>query len=129
MTPQVAQRTPYEVRHVNNLEVVHLEADLQPHMLALGGHDKGPQGRVAVMRVGGGEDRRVAGRSPSVPSRGDEQNPTFIQAGQVSPQAPGFFASPARVRGSWGSTPIGCGVPKPLGNMGVWSSWSIRCCT
>ena len=33
------------------------------------------------------------------------------------------------VRGTWASTSIACGVPKPLGNIGVWSSWPIRCCT
>ena len=33
------------------------------------------------------------------------------------------------VRGTWASTSTACGVPKPLGNIGVWSSWPIRCCT
>ena len=32
------------------------------------------------------------------------------------------------VRGSWGSMHIACGVPKPSGNIGVWSSSPIRCC-
>ena len=37
MTPQMAQQCPHEARHVNVLEVVCLEADIQPHMLALRG--------------------------------------------------------------------------------------------
>jgi hypothetical protein len=102
MTPQMAQQGPHEARHVNGLEVVGLEADVQPHMLALGGQREGRQGRDAVMLVAVGDDWRVACRGPGSPSRGDEQKPTFIQEGQVGPQAVGFFLSPATCSASRG---------------------------
>jgi hypothetical protein len=98
----VAQQASHEARDVNSLEVVGLEADVQPHMLALGGHCMGCQGRDAVMLVAVGNDWRVACRGPGAPSRGDEQKSTFIQEGQVGPQAVSFFLSPATCSASSG---------------------------
>jgi hypothetical protein len=102
MTPQVAQQGSHEACDVNGLEVVGLEVDVQPHMLALGGHREGRQGRDAVMLVVVGNDGRVACRGPGAPSRGDEKKSTFIQEGQVGPQALGFFLSPATCSASSG---------------------------
>jgi hypothetical protein len=102
MTPQVAQQGSHEARHVNGLEVVGLEVDVQPHMLALGGHREGRQGREAVMLVAVGNDGRMACRGPGAPPRGDEEKSTFIQEGQVGPQAVGFFLSPATCSASSG---------------------------
>jgi hypothetical protein len=105
MTPQMAQQGSHEARHVNGLEVVDLEADIQAHMLALGGYCKGRQGRDAVMLVGVGDDRRVTRRGPGSPPRGNKQKATFIQEGQVGTQAVGFFLSPATCSASTGRSP------------------------
>jgi hypothetical protein len=102
MTPQMAQQGPHEARHVNGLEVVGLETDVEPHMLALGGHRQGRQGRDAVMLVAVGDAWCGARRGPGAPPRGEEENATFIQEGPVGSQAVGLFLSLATCSASSG---------------------------
>jgi hypothetical protein len=84
------------------VEVLRLEPEVQAQMLALGRHGKSGQGGDAVMLVGVGDDRRVPCRGPGPPPGGDEQKATFIQEGEVSAQAAGFFLSPAICNASSG---------------------------
>jgi hypothetical protein len=77
LTPQMAPQGSHQARHVHGLEVVDLDAEIPAHRLALGGYCQGRQGREAVLRVGGGEDRRVTRRGPGSPPRGNKQKPTF----------------------------------------------------
>jgi hypothetical protein len=91
VSPQMPQQRPQEVGDIEGLEVTQLEADVHPHVLALGGYGEGGQRRDAVMPITVRDNGRLPLGSPRPAAGWDEQKATLIQEGQVGPQAVGFF--------------------------------------
>ena len=89
--PDVAQERSQEARHIDGLEVVRLEANIQTQVLALRGDREGGQRRESIMLIVVADDRRVPLRRPGAAARWHEQKAAFIQEGEVSAQAAGFF--------------------------------------
>jgi hypothetical protein len=115
--PQMTQDRPQEVSHVDRLEMAGLEADIETHGPALGGHGERGQCRDPLMLVVVTDDERVPLGCPGAAASRHEQKAAFIQEGQVGSQAAGFLLSPATCHASTGRRPVRCvgwaAVPAP----------------
>jgi hypothetical protein len=109
-SPEMPQERTKEVGHIDRLEVPWLEAEVQPQMLALGGHREGGQGRDPVMlRVVADEGRMPRGRPGAAAGR-NEPKAALIQEGEVGPKSSGFFVWPATwsaASGPWPARRVG----------------------
>src|SRR6266487_1287409 len=108
--PEMPQERTKEVGHIDRLEVTWLEADVQPQMLALGGHREGGQGRDPVMLIVVADDGRVPRGRPGAAAGRNEQKAALIQEGEVGPKSSGFFLWPAicsAASGQWPARRVG----------------------
>jgi hypothetical protein len=76
---------------VHGLEIVLLEASVQPDALADRTDREHGQGRDAVVLVAVGDLGGLTFRPPGPPARGDEQEAALIQEGQMGPKFSRLF--------------------------------------
>ena len=91
MSPEMPEKMPQEREDVQPIEVAGSQADIKRHPLSLRGYRKSVDGRNPVLLVEITQQRRLSPECPSPFDVRDEQEPTFIEEYQVSPQHLGFF--------------------------------------
>jgi hypothetical protein len=106
MPAEVPQQRSEERCHVDGRNVMRLEAAVEAQVLALRGHGEGGQRRDPVMLVAIGDDGGLSGGSPCPAARGDEENATLIETGEMGTKASGCFFSSATGRRSNAQWPV-----------------------
>jgi len=91
MSAQVLEQHAQELGHVNGLEVILPEPDVQAHAGASGRNRQRRDGRDSVMLVVVPDDRRVSPRIPSPAARRDQHEAALIKEGDVGAKSSGFF--------------------------------------
>ena len=110
VSAQVVQKFPEKLGHMKGLEVVLLEANIEPDAFSNRGDGDRSQRRDAVVFVAVADDRGLSLWPPSPAARRDEQETAFIEEGQVGPKSLRVFLYAATCTASsarWPSRRVG----------------------
>ncbi|MFH0920888.1 MAG: hypothetical protein V1913_11050 [Fibrobacterota bacterium] len=106
--PQMVKQMPQESDDLNSGDVLAMKTEVETQALPRGGYRKGGDCGNPIPLVAVPEDRGLPDCRPSLTDVRDEENPAFVEEGEMGAKSSGFFLYPAtRVSssGRWLSRP------------------------